>query len=77
MIATNCGEKKYWKYLGNESSMIEKCFRIRFACDRNIYNYLDNVMIDTSIILFCVFFCSFCVPEHEYKVPSGSVSTNF
>ena len=33
-------------------------------------------MIYSSITLFCVFFCSFCVPEHESKYTEGSASTN-
>ena len=41
-----------------------------------MYTCVDNFMIYPSITLFCVFSCSFCVPEHESKYTEGSASTN-
>ena len=67
---------QYWMYLGNESKIISKLFDMGFACGGNLYTYVDNVLGSTSIILFCVFFCLFFVPEHESKVPAGSASAN-
>ena len=63
-------------YLGNESNMITKFFDTGFACDGNLYTYVDNFMIFTSITLFCVFFCSFYVLEHESKGTAGSAPAN-
>ena len=66
---------QYWLYLGNESNTIAKFFDTGFSCDGNLYTYVDNVLIYNSITLFCVFFCSFCAPDHESKVSAGSAST--
>ena len=68
---------QYWLCLGNESNTIAKFFDTGFACDENLLTYVDNIMISTSITLFCIFFCSCCVQEHESKVPAGSASANF
>ena len=57
--------------------MTVKLFDKGFACDGNLYTYIDNVMISTSITVLCVFLRSFCVPEHDYKVPAESESANF
>ena len=67
---------QYWMYLGYKSNIITKFFDTVFACGGNLQTYVDNVLSSTSITLFYVFFCSFCVPEHESKVPAGSASAN-
>ena len=64
-------------YLVNESNIIAKVFDTGCACDGTLYTYIDNVLVSTPIKLICVFFCSFCVPEHEFKVPVESASANF
>ena len=63
-------------YLGNESNMIAKLFDTGFTCDGTLYTCEDNVLISTSITLFCIFFCSSCVPECESKLPAGSAFAN-
>ena len=67
---------QYWLYLGNESIMISRFFGTGFVCDGNLYTYVDIVRISASIIVFCVFFCSFFIPEHYPRVPVGSTSEN-
>ena len=64
-------------YLRNESNIIANLFDTGFACDGNLYTYIDSVLISASNTLFSVIFCSFCVPEHESKVTLGSVSAYF
>ena len=66
----------YWLYLGNESNVITKFFDTGLACTYRLYTCIDNALISGSITLFYLFFCSFCVPEHESKVPEGSASAN-
>ena len=61
-------------YQVNESNTNAKLFDTGFTCDGNLYTYVYNVLSSTSIILFYVFLCSFCVPEHESKIPEGSAS---
>ena len=63
-------------YLGNESITTKTFFDMGFACDGTLYTHIENVLIYTSITLFCAFFCSFCVPDHESKVPAGSAYAN-
>ena len=63
-------------YLGNESNIIANLFDTGLACDGTMYTYVDNILIDASITLFCVFSFSFCVPEHESKVPAGYAPAN-
>ena len=63
-------------YLGNESNTIAELFDTGFACDGTLQTYVDNVLILASITLFCVFLCSFCVPENESKLPIGSAPDN-
>ena len=65
---------QYWLYLVNELNMIVKFFDTSFECYGDMYTYVDNVLIYTSITLLCVFLCSLCVLEHESKVPPGSAS---
>ena len=63
-------------YLGNESNIIANLFDTGFACYGTMYIYVDNILIYASITLFCIFFLSFCVPDHESKVPAGYASAN-
>ena len=56
--------------------MITEFFDTWFACDGTLYTYIDNVVVSPSITLCSILLCSFWVPYHESKVPTGSVSTN-
>ena len=67
---------QYQFYLLNESNMIPTLFDTGLSCDGNMYTYVDNVLVSTSIILLCAFFCSFFVPDNESKLPAGSESAN-